>query len=332
LYNILCSNSNLFLKIHSFYTSFTIGYISSFLLEIIVTTILRLSVFALWEPSIFSLSPQVPVLILPWTVREYKYRPKRITLFLADVITSCIASPLIEEGMKLILLVSCVDLPKNFQWRKVNTSATKRGRKSNRRWICEIVSKDPLLSSNEPKITNINSYVSHMLMISLGLKLSDSTRRILMYTKSSDLHKSFYSFSRGVFPIHELCGAMTALQLAKRDILGMNIAAWKMLLPALLIHGMANFRGMKPIFKWKSSTPWSEMQLTSFKLSSSWIQILNLNFPKIMWIIILFRVLGYCVKNYYMIGRQAFKRTTTYAGKHSAFSAELAATEMLKRN
>ena len=53
-------------------------------------------------------------------------------------------------------------------------------------------------------------------------------------------------------------------------------------------------------------------------------------FPKILWVIILCRVAGYCVKNYYMINRQAVKRTTTYAGKHAAFSAELAATEMLK--
>ena len=51
-----------------------------------------------------------------------------------------------------------------------------------------------------------------------------------------------------------------------------------------------------------------------------------------MWLIILFRVAGYCVKNYYMINRQAVKRTTTYAGNHAAFSAELAAAEMLKKN
>ena len=46
--------------------------------------------------------------------------------------------------------------------------------------------------------------------------------------------------------------------------------------------------------------------------------------------IILCRVAGYCAKNYFMINRHAVKRTTTYAGKPSAFSAELAATEMLK--
>ena len=53
-------------------------------------------------------------------------------------------------------------------------------------------------------------------------------------------------------------------------------------------------------------------------------------FPKVMWVVILARVAGYCVKNYYMINRQAVKRATTYAGKHAAFSAELAAAEMLK--
>lgn len=231
-----------------------------------------------------------------------------------------------------MLLLSCVDLPKNFHWKRIATPSTKKGGKTKRKWICEAISKDSLHSSSSPDVTNINSYISNMLMISLGLKFSDSTRRILMYTKRSDAHKTFYSICRGIFPIHELCGVMTALQLVKRDILGMNMALWKILLPALFIHGMANFRGMKPIFKWKSSTPWSEMQLTSLKSSSSWAQMIALNFPRIMWLIILFRVLGYCIKNYYMTGRQAIKRTTTYAGKHSAFSAELAATEMLKRS
>jgi hypothetical protein len=60
-------------------------------------------------------------------------------------------------------------------------------------------------------------------------------------------------------------------------------------------------------------------------------QWLGKEFPRIMWFIILCRVAGYCVKNYYMINRQAVKRTTTYAGKHAAFSAELEAAEKLKK-
>jgi hypothetical protein len=61
-------------------------------------------------------------------------------------------------------------------------------------------------------------------------------------------------------------------------------------------------------------------------------QLAGKAFPKVMWLIILGRVMGYCVKNYYLINRQAVKRATMYAGKHAAFSAELAATEMLQKN
>ncbi len=76
-----------------------------------------------------------------------------------------------------------------------------------------------------------------------------------------------------------------------------------------------------------------EMQLyTNFLTPGATLAQLGAKaFPKVMWLIILFRVTGYCVKNYYMINRQALKRTTTYAGKHAAFSAELAAAEMLKK-
>jgi hypothetical protein len=53
--------------------------------------------------------------------------------------------------------------------------------------------------------------------------------------------------------------------------------------------------------------------------------------PKVMWVIIPVRIAGHCVKNYYMVNHPAVKRTiTTYAGKHAALSAELAAAEMLK--
>lgn len=69
---------------------------------------------------------------------------------------------------------------------------------------------------------------------------------------------------------------------------------------------------------------------TASMTTTSSIQWLSQNFPKIMWLIILGRVAGYCVKNYYMINRQAVKRETTYAGRHAAFSAELEAAEKLK--
>jgi len=165
------------------------------------------------------------------------------------------------------------------------------------------------------------------------MKLCDAGRRILMYTKVSNENKSFYAICRGIFPIHELCGTMTALALAKRDLLGVDLPVWRMLLPATIVHGMANLRGMKPIFKWNSATPWSEMQLSPLNVpdASTLPQLLKKGYAKLMWAIILARVLGYCIKNYYMVNRQAVKRTTTYAGNHAAFSAELATAEVLKQ-
>ena len=185
----------------------------------------------------------------------------------------------------------------------------------------------------EMDVVNANRYVTHMLAASVGLKLCDAVRRILMYTKPQHANKSFYALCRGIFPIHELCGTMTAIGLAKRSLLGVDMPLWKTLLPAVVVHGMANFRGMKPIFKWNSATPWSEMQLSPLAVpdSSTLPQLIKKGYAKLMWLIILSRVLGYCIKNYYMVNRQALKRTTTYAGNHAAFSAELATAEMLKK-
>ena len=310
--------------ISTFYQSFTIGYVLAFVLEIVWTTMIRISVFALWEPDIFKLSPEIPSLVVPWVLRETGYMPKRITLFAADFLTTCVASPIIEEYVKFKILQWSIDLPKNFRWVVKTSSKSKRKRK-----IAEALPRN----LGDPGVFNINIYVTQMLAASLGMKLCDAGRRILMYTKASQTNKSFYALCRGIFPIQELCGTMTALALAKRDVLGVDTPLWQMLLPAVVIHGMANFRGMKPIFKWNAATPWSEMQLSALNVadSSTLSQLASKGFAKLMWLVILCRVLGYCIKNYYLMTRQAVKRTTTYAGKHAAFSAEVVATEMLKK-
>jgi hypothetical protein len=125
-----------------------------------------------------------------------------------------------------------------------------------------------------------------MLAASVGLKLCDAVRRILMYTKPMHSNKGFYALCRGIFPIHELCGTMTAIGLAKRDLLGVDLPLWKVLLPAIVVHGMANFRGMKPIFKWNSATPWSEMQLSPLAMpdSSTLPQLIKKGYAKLMWV------------------------------------------------
>lgn len=74
------------------------------------------------------------------------------------------------------------------------------------------------------------------------------------------------------------------------------------------------------------------MQLSPFNVpdASSFLQLLKKGYAKLMWLIILSRVFGYCVKNYFMVNRQALKRTTKYAGNHAAFFAELTTAETLK--
>ena len=172
-----------------------------------------------------------------------------------------------------------------------------------------------------------------MLAASIGFKVCDAGRRILMYSKATDANKSFYAFCRGLFPIHELCGTLTAIGLAKRDLLGVNIPVWKLLIPGAVIHGMANMRGKKPVFRWGSATPWSEMQLAPLHIldGSTLPQLLSKGFAKLMWLVLLSRVLASCIKQYYYVNRSAKKRTTRYAGNHAAFSAELATAEMLKK-
>eukprot|EP00571_Detonula_confervacea_P012469 CAMPEP_0172306318 /NCGR_PEP_ID=MMETSP1058-20130122/7411_1 /TAXON_ID=83371 /ORGANISM="Detonula confervacea, Strain CCMP 353" /LENGTH=1113 /DNA_ID=CAMNT_0013018159 /DNA_START=164 /DNA_END=3502 /DNA_ORIENTATION=- len=260
VYDVKYNNINT--AIGTFHVSFTLGYALAFISEIVVTTVVRLGVFKIWEPAIFSLTPKVPSIILPWVLREKQYKPKRITLFAADFGASCVASPIIEEYLKLKVVQWTCKLPRNFkQNRKVQKG--KRRRKQN--------TLQPVRSIDAPQVTNINCYVTQMLAASLGLKLFDVTRRILMYTKEADDYKRIYAVCRGTFPIHELCGTMTALLLARRDVTGVNLPQWKILSPAVFIHGMANFRGMKPIFKWNSSTPWSEMQLNQLKKDNDFI-------------------------------------------------------------
>lgn len=114
-------------------------------------------------------------------------------------------------------------------------------KKKRKRRVAESVFR----SMGEKDCVNANRYVTHMLAASLGLKLADNGRRILLYTKLNDENKGFYAICRGIFPIQELCGTMTALALAKRDLLGVDMPLWKLLSPSIVIHGMANFRGMK---------------------------------------------------------------------------------------
>jgi hypothetical protein len=137
-----------------------------------------------------------------------------------------------------ITLHSSIAIPRNFRWIAKTKSKNKWGKKL-------VADAIPRTSPMDADVTKVNNYVTSMLAVSLGIKLADAGRRVCMYTKATDLDKGFYALCRGIFPIHELCGTVTALALARRDVLGQRMPFWKMLLPAAIIHGMANFRGMK---------------------------------------------------------------------------------------
>jgi hypothetical protein len=106
------AENNINRLVSGFYYAFTLGYVGTFCAQILSATWIRLAVFCWWERNVFQLAPNVPLPIIPWVLREHKYRPKRITLFVQDVVTSCVASPLIEEFMKLKILQWSVPLPK----------------------------------------------------------------------------------------------------------------------------------------------------------------------------------------------------------------------------
>lgn len=97
---------------HSFFVTSSAGYLTTLAVEILATTLLRLVVFCLFERGVFALTPQVPIPIVPWVLKDMHYRPKRITVLVADVVTSCVMCPIIEETMKLFFLQWTVDLPK----------------------------------------------------------------------------------------------------------------------------------------------------------------------------------------------------------------------------
>jgi hypothetical protein len=106
-------NNDINSVVNTFFVSFTVGYVATFIVEILATTATRLAVFGWLEPQVFEqLTPRIPIVILPWVLRENKYRPKRITSFAAEFLTSCVAAPIIEEYSKLILLQSTTTLPK----------------------------------------------------------------------------------------------------------------------------------------------------------------------------------------------------------------------------
>ena len=86
------------------------------------------------------------------------------------------------------------------------------------------------------------------------------------------------------------------------------LAPLAVVLPAALLHASANFRGMKPLFKWGSDAPWVELQLQAWNApdDATPFQLLVKSAYSFMWWALLLRVLAYATHDYYI----AVKKTT----------------------
>lgn len=135
--------------VQCYHCGFTTGYLFSFGLEIILATITRVSSFWFFDRSIFEMLQDIPVIYIPWVWKDEGYRPRMLALFLSEFLLSCIAAPVVEESVKLILFKSC-----NYNIQKKDYQ-----RKS------------------------LHSFLVYLTAISLGVKTADNARRILLYTK-----------------------------------------------------------------------------------------------------------------------------------------------------
>jgi hypothetical protein len=98
-----------------------------------------------------------------------------------------------------------------------------------------------------------------MLAISLGLKVADNTMRICLARSRQYRKNNFFALARGLFPVQELCGVLTALSISRRITMGNE--KWNLIClgPAIAFHAFALLRGMKPFFVLESHSSWDEL-------------------------------------------------------------------------
>jgi len=327
LYSTKAVNFNMFIKV------FHLGFFSYFLVfisEYIMATFFRLGIFYWLEKDIFKLSPKVPAIFLPWVFSDHNYKINRLTAFACEFATNCIGAPIIEELIKykVVMWAKAIkiwqigdplprfpgddppsatpqqpSLPMAHQSAGAGTNAQPRKNKA-------------LASSKATQVpATIHTYMLYMVGAGLGLKTLDNFRRILMYTKPGQTHKHLFAALRGLFPVQELCAALTAIRWARRDLLGEGPAAgragaWRLFVPSVLLHAFANFRGTRPVFKWKADYPWMDIQLQPPNTpdEAGLGRLVSRGLRSVLWASILLRVLGHVIKSYWRISKAHQRR------------------------
>ena len=83
--------------------------------------------------------------------------------------------------------------------------------------------------------SKVHTKLMRCVAASVGLKFADLTRRVSLYSRPWNPSPRFFAAARGLFPVHELTASLTATG---------------GIVPAMILHGSANFRGMKPVGTW----------------------------------------------------------------------------------
>ena len=110
-------------------------------------------------------------------------------MFLFSLVNGCIVGPAVEEIAKLQMMRSMIALRSTKDPQDKGQPDGKR--KDVSKMTCPV---------------SVRAHIIHMLAVSLGLRMADNIRRILLYTAPKDKYKTFFAICRSVFPVQELCG------------------------------------------------------------------------------------------------------------------------------
>ncbi len=243
-------------------------------------------------------------------LKNFRVPIKRRSQIISECLVSCVAAPLLEEAAKLWACRRATSL---------REAAPDRGRqrmKARRRQFLDATT-DAITdfgALDEPP--HVHCYLTHCLAAAVGFKFVDAARRVCVYTRPRHPQKTFFAVIRGVVPIHELCGALTASRLARRDAAaafnrrrprGVKRkrvpSALMVIAPAAVLRALANFRGCKPVYKWESNQPWVELQLQAWNQpdDATWDRVLFKSVASFGWWLMLARVLAYACSDYYRV-------------------------------
>ena len=121
-----------------------------------------------------------------------------MTLVLFSALDSCFFSPMIEESFKLVMLKTLLH-KKMKKIRKMNKIKLKR----------TVGLPNGIIAENDSQALNsvgiseehsVKSYMVVMISLSIGMKVADNIRRVVLYSHANQKHRMFFAIARSFFP------------------------------------------------------------------------------------------------------------------------------------